>query len=65
LVVMVVMVGVVGVAGVVGFAGPLRVTPTPTPTITPTTTNVPMITVAIPFVLRYHGIDFYLVTSFE
>ena len=53
------------VVGFVGFAGPFRVTPTATPTITPITTNIPTIIFTIPFVWRYHGIDFHLVTSFE
>jgi hypothetical protein len=43
----------------------LWVTPTATPTIIPTTTNIPTIMIAIPFVLRYHGIDFDVVTSSE
>ena len=41
------------------------VTPTATPTTTPTTTNATTIMIAIPFVVRYHGVDCDLVTSFE
>jgi hypothetical protein len=43
----------------------LWATPTATPTITPTIPKIPTIMIASPFGLRYHGIEFDLVTSFE
>ena len=43
----------------------LWVTPTATPTITATTTSAPTIVIARPLVVRCHGVDFDLLTSFE
>ena len=42
----------------------LWVTPTATPTITATTTSAPTIMIARPLVVRYHGVDFDLLTCF-
>ena len=60
-------------AGAASFAGPLLagplfllwVTLTATPKITPTTANAPTTMIASPFFVRYHGVDFDLLTSFE
>jgi len=43
----------------------LCVTPTATPTTTPTSRTAATIMIAIPLVVRYHGRDCDLVTSFE
>ena len=43
----------------------LWVTPTATPTITATTTSAPTIMIARPLVVRCHGVDVDLLTSFE
>ena len=43
----------------------LWVTPTATPTITATTTSAPTVMIARPLVVRCHGVDVDLLTSFE